>query len=389
MNVQIFSGAMVFDGGQMLADHSVVVKNGSITAILADSDVPNGETVVLQGGVLAPGLIDLQVNGGGGVMLDGSADVACIAHICATHGGLGATGILPTLITDTPQATAAAISAGIAAAQAGVPGFLGLHLEGPHLDPRRKGAHDPALIRPMDEGDLKALCVAAAALPALMVTLAPASVTTAQIATLAAAGAVVSLGHADCTLSEADAAMDAGARCVTHLFNAMSQLGSREPGLVGAALRSRPYAGLIADGLHVHPHTIGLALAAKGLGKVFLVSDAMAVAGTDVTDFTLGGRRILRQQGRLTLEDGTLAGADLTLPEAVRTMIRIIGLRPEQALAMATSVPAGLLGLADEIGLIAPGVVANLVHFDTDWQLAGVWRAGKPLVQAKPAGPGS
>ena len=379
MTIQIFSGAVVFDGGQMLAGHSVVVKNGSISGILPDSDLPSGARVVLKGGVLAPGLIDLQVNGGGGIMLDGGTDVAGIAQICAAHARLGATGILPTLITDTPEATAAVITAGIAAAKAAVPGFLGLHLEGPHLDPRRKGAHDPALIRPMTEADLKALCVAAAALPALMVTLAPASVTPAQIAVLAAAGAIVSLGHADCTLAEAEAAEGAGARCVTHLFNAMSQLGSREPGLVGAALGPHLFTGLIADGQHVHPRTIRLALAAKGLGRVFLVSDAMAVAGTEMTEFNLGGRRILRRQGRLTLEDGTLAGADLSLPEAVRLMIRTIGLRPEEALAMATSVPAGLLGQAGHIGAIAPGLPADLVHFDPDWLIAGIWRAGQSM----------
>lgn len=375
--MQVFGGATVFDGKRMLPDHVVVVENGSVSAVLPKAQAPMSPSVALSGGVLAPGLIDLQVNGGGGIMLDGDADVSRIGQICAAHARLGATGLLPTLITDTPQATAAVVSAGIAAARAQVPGFLGLHLEGPHLDPRRKGAHDVALIRPMTEADLTALLEAATALPALMVTVAPASVAPAQIARLAQAGVVVSLGHAECTLAEARAAQDAGARCVTHLFNAMSQLGNREPGLVGAVLGSDISAGLIADGVHVHPETIRIALAAKGLGRVFLVSDAMAVAGSNMTAFELGGRRILRQQGRLSLEDGTLAGADLALPEAVRFMVRTIGLAPEDALAMATTIPAALIGRGGQSGCIRSGLPADLVHFDADWRLAGVWQSGQ------------
>lgn len=373
---QVLTGAALFDGTTICPGLALVIEGDHIAAILPEAEAPAG-AIDLNGGVLAPGLIDLQVNGGDGILLDGSATVDTLARICAAHARLGATGILPTLITDTPQATAAVIRAGIAAAQARLPGFLGLHLEGPHLDPRRHGAHDPALIRQMTDDDLAALIAAARALPALMVTLAPASARPDQIAALRAAGAVVSLGHADCTLAEARAAHAAGATCVTHLFNAMSPLGSREPGLVGAALSLPLACGLIADGVHVHPETIRLALAAKRAGEVFLVSDAMAVAGTDLTQFHLGNRRILRRDGRLTLEDGTLAGADLSLPQAVRFMIEQVGIAPERALAMASRIPAQVIG-ADRGG-IAPGLPADLVHFDADWNLTRVWQAGGPV----------
>jgi N-acetylglucosamine-6-phosphate deacetylase len=229
----------------------------------------------------------------------------------------------------------------------------------------------------MGEDDLTRLCDAARRLPALMVTLAPESATADQIARLSAAGAVVSLGHSDCSYDTARAAIAAGARCATHLFNAMSQIGNREPGLVGAVLDGDIAAGLIADGIHVAPAALRIALAARPQG-LFLVSDAMAAAGSDATEFRLGGRRILRRDGRLTLEDGTLAGADLSLPQAVAVMIRQVGLAPEAALAMASSVPAALIGAADR-GVLHPGGRADFVHLGPDWTLRGVWRDGMPL----------
>lgn len=371
----ILTAPQVFDGTNLLPDHAVVIEAGEITALLPAAQAPDGPRQVLSG-TLAPGLIDLQVNGGAGIMLDGTATAARIATICAAHARLGATGILPTLITDTPAATTAVIKAGLAATKAHIPGFLGLHLEGPHLDPKRQGAHDPALIRPMTEADLAELCDAARHLPALMLTLAPASVTPAQITQLAEAGAVVSLGHSEASYDQATAATQAGAACVTHLFNAMSQLGNREPGLVGAVLSGTLHAGLIADGLHVHPATLRTALAARP-DRLFLVSDAMAVAGTDMTEFTLGQRRILRQNGRLTLADGTLAGADLSLPQAVAFLITQLGIAPTRALAMASRIPASLIGA--NAGTIRPGQSADLVQFDAGWQLASVWQNGHRL----------
>jgi N-acetylglucosamine-6-phosphate deacetylase len=369
MSAQVFTGAQVFDGTRFVPG-PVRVEDGLVTR-------PGpGQEVRLDGGYLAPGFLDLQVNGAGGRMVDGSCTAAWLEEMCATHARLGATGILPTLITDTPQATATVIAAGVEAARRQVPGFLGLHLEGPHLDPRRKGAHDPALIRRMEEADLVRLLEAAGRLPSLMVTLAPASVTAEQIGRLAAAGVVVSLGHSDCTHAEAMAAMAAGARCVTHLFNAMSQLGNRDPGLVGAALTGPVHAGLIADGIHVAPETIRIAMAASD--RLFLVSDAMAAAGSDLSEFTLNGRRILRQEGRLTLEDGTLAGADLALPQAVGVMVGL-GTPVETALAMATARPADCLGRGDRLGHLVPGRAADMVHLGPDLTLRGVWRGGARL----------
>jgi N-acetylglucosamine-6-phosphate deacetylase len=370
MSAEILAGAAVFDGTDLHPGASLRVVDGCVAG-------PGpGREVRLDGGILAPGFLDLQVNGAGGRMVDGTTTADWLAEMCAIHARAGATGILPTLITDRPETTAAVIAAGVKAARRQVPGFLGLHLEGPHLDQRRKGAHDPGLIRPMTEDDVVRLLDAAGRLPSLMVTLAPASATPDQISRLAAAGVIVSLGHSDCTVAEARAAFAAGARCVTHLFNAMSQLGNRQPGLVGAALTSQVHAGLIADGIHVAPEAIRIAMAASD--RLFLVSDAMAAAGTELTSFTLNGRRIHRRDGRLTLEDGTLAGADLTLPQAVAVMV---GLETpvETALAMATSRPAACLNRAGQTGGLKPGQQADIVHLGADFALKAVWRAGKRI----------
>ncbi|MGB8813257.1 MAG: N-acetylglucosamine-6-phosphate deacetylase [Paracoccaceae bacterium] len=378
MTVQILIGAQVFDGTRLLTRQAVVVEAGKITAVTPEAFAPNGQRIALNGGILAPAFLDLQVNGGAGLMINASTDAAALHTICATHLHLGCAGVLPTLITDTPAATAQVIAAGIAAARVKTPGFLGLHLEGPHLDPRRKGAHDRALIRPMTTEDLSRLCDAAAALPALMVTVAPESTTAEQIATLAAAGAVVSLGHTDCSYDTARAALAAGARCVTHLFNAQSQLGNREPGLVGATLDGTVYAGLIADGIHVHPTAIRIALSVRPKG-IFLVSDCMAFAGSNLTEITLNNRRILRLNGRLTLEDGTLAGADLSLPQALKTMIGTVGISSERALAMATATPARAIGLSETYGYLQSGRAAHMVHLDANWNLTTIWHNGKRL----------
>jgi len=389
--MRAFRAEHIFDGTNLLTDATLLVAQGRVAALLPSGTPPppDAERIDLGAGVLAPGLIDLQVNGGDGVMLGAGTDAAQIARICAAHVRLGATGLLPTLITDTPAVTARVIAAGIEAARAGCPGFLGLHLEGPHLDPRRAGAHDPALIRPLTEADLVALETAARALPALMVTLAPEAATPDQIARLAQSGVVVALGHSDCTADVAEAAFDAGARAVTHLFNAMSQLSARAPGLVGATLAASVPAGIIADGVHVADAALRTALAAKAGDGLFLVSDAMAVAGTDLDQFTLGGRRIARRAGRvegpgagrvggrLTLADGTLAGADITLPQSLAHLIRL-GCPVARALSMATRIPARLIGAADR-GTLVPGARADFVHLAPDMTLNAVWRDGAPV----------
>lgn len=357
----VYTGAQVFDGVTLHEDAALVVENGAATAILPATEAPSGKSVVLDGGVLTPGFVDLQANGGGGVMFNDETSVEGLRVIAAAHVLTGTRAFLPTLITDTPDRTRAAIDAVAAAVADGVPGIAGLHLEGPHLAVAQKGAHDADLIRPMTDQDVDLLESAAHRLPRLKVTVAPESTRPAQIARLARAGVLISLGHSDCSYDTALVAFAAGARCVTHLFNAMSPLRHRAPGLVGAALDIGGIsAGLIADGVHVHPAAMRAAVAAKrGPGSLFLVTDAMATLSSGLQEFRLGGRRVLRGEGRLTLEDGTLAGADLTMPQAIRVLTQEVGVPLVQALSMATMIPARLLSgstLAD------PGIGAPYIH---------------------------
>lgn len=347
--ITTFLNGPIFDGKTVQYGMALRCEDGRISAFGPQDDVDTSAATVvnLNGDILSPGYVDLQVNGGDGIMFNADPSVDTLRRISAAHRRLGVTALLPTLITDTPETTRAAIAAGIEAIAAGVPGITGLHLEGPHLSVARKGAHDAALIRPMEAADLDALLRASRSLPVLKVTVAPENVTEDQVATLARAGVLVSLGHTDADFDTCCRYFAAGARCATHLFNAMSQLGNREPGLVGAALATgAASAGLIADAVHVHPDTMRVAWAAKsGPGRIFLVSDAMAVAGTQDASFELGGREITRRNGILTLADGTLAGADLDLTTAVRVMTDHVGVSLDAALAAATTVPAALIDL--------------------------------------------
>ncbi|SNS14702.1 N-acetylglucosamine-6-phosphate deacetylase [Antarctobacter heliothermus] len=356
----VYCGAQVFDGVTLHKDAVLVVEDGAV-AILPIQEAPSDTAVVLEGGVLTPGFVDLQANGGGGVMFNDETSVEGLRVIAAAHASTGTRAFLPTLITDTPDRTRAAIEAVAAAIADGVPGIAGLHLEGPHLDVAQKGAHDADLIRPMTDQDVAVLEDAAHRLPRLMLTVAPESTRPAQIARLARAGVLISLGHSNCSYDTAMVAFAAGARCVTHLFNAMSPLRHRAPGLVGAALDSgAACAGIIADGVHVHPAAMRAAVAAKrGPGGLFLVTDAMATLSSELQEFRLGGRRVLRAEGRLTLEDGTLAGADLTMPQAIRVLTQEVGVPLVQALSMATTIPARLLSGST---LAGPGFIAPFIH---------------------------
>jgi len=363
-NATIYTGGRLFDGATLYEGHSLLLHEGKVAALKPEIDITDHvQAVDLDGDIVSPGYVDLQVNGGGGLMFNDDPCADTLTQIAQAHRRLGVVRLLPTLITDTPMKTTAAISAATQAISADVRGIAGLHLEGPHLSIARKGAHDATYIRAMTDNDVQELIAAKAALPILKVTLAPENVTTTQVSDLSAAGILVSLGHTDAPFDTCLAYADAGATCVTHLFNAMSQMGNRAPGLVGAALHCPSLnAGLIADGIHVHPAVMRAAWASKtGPGRVFLVSDAMAVAGTDLQSFELDGRRIERRAGQLRLSDGTLAGADLDLTGAVANLVHEVGLPLDTALAAATRVPADVIGLpmcgSMEVGTLATDLI--------------------------------
>ncbi len=347
MSSLTLTGGMIFDGTNLHTDKAARFENGIFRQLVARQLIANNERIVdLAGDILSPAYIDLQVNGGDGVMFNDDPSVDALTRIATAHRSLGAHTILPTLITDSVEKTRAAIEAAKNAIVDNVPGIGGLHLEGPHLCTARKGAHDDKFIRAMNDRDLQHLLDAKQHLPVLKVTIAPENVSLDQVTAMSRAGLLVSLGHTDADYQTCLRYARAGARSATHLFNAMSQLGNREPGLVGAALDCGDLsAGLIADGIHVHSAVMRMACNAKtGPGRIYLVSDAMAVAGSDKREFQLNGRRISRSAGRLTLDDGTLAGADLDLTTAIRVLTQEASMPLEFALQAATSVPGTLIG---------------------------------------------
>jgi N-acetylglucosamine-6-phosphate deacetylase len=376
--MQIFNGAMVLSRAGSMADHSLIVDNGRIAAVVPYRQRPAvGQQIDLDGGVLAPGLIDLQVNGGGGVLFNDQPTHEAIDAIARAHRRDGTTGLLPTVITDTSVVLNAALEAACEASRR-VPGVFGIHVEGPFIDPRRPGVHRQEFMRLMQVQDADGLIEKKTA--AMLVTLAPSAAPLAAISRLAAAGVIVSLGHSEASDLEALAAIDAGARSVTHLFNAMSPLHHRSPGLTGAALADRRVTcGLIADGIHVSATAVRVALAAKSLDTIALVSDAMPPAAGGPPEFSLQGRPVHRVGNHLELADHTLAGAAITLMDAVRWLVRQLNIPLASALHMASFTPACLIGISDRYGCLAEGYAASFIHLDDELRVRQTWIDGIPV----------
>jgi N-acetylglucosamine-6-phosphate deacetylase len=322
--------------------------------------------------ILAPGFIDVQVNGGGGVLFNDSPDLPTLTRMVRAHRRFGTTALLPTLITDTEAKLRQAVDTVAAALAAGEPGIAGLHLEGPFLNPARRGVHRADLIRPLLPADLDYL--RATTVRPLLLTLAPEMVSSDTVRGLRDAGIVVSIGHTDATYEQA---RDSGARGYTHLFNAMPPWLGRAPGPVGAALdESQCYAGLIVDGHHVHPASLRIALRALTPARAMLVTDAMASVGADIDQFLLQGQRIAVAGGRLTTADGTLAGAHLDMASAVRNAVALLDVPLPDALRMASATPADFLGIAAARGRLLPGRAADMVAITEDVDVRAVWVGG-------------
>ncbi len=365
----------VFDGGDFHDRTAVLIEGPHIRGLRGWREVPSGaEQVRLPAGaLLAPGFIDLQVNGGGGVLLNDQPTAHGIRAIARAHRKFGTTGCLPTLITDRRERMEAVIAAAPAALGKGV---LGLHIEGPFLNPARKGVHRPELIRAPDEADL-ALLRGLASVGRSMVTLAPERVPDGFVRALVQSGVRVAAGHSEASAAEMARAADDGLTGVTHLFNAMPPLAGRAPGIVGATLSEpRLIAGIIVDGVHVDPVSIRAAYAAKGAAGLALVTDAMPTVGSNVDHFELMGRRVTLADGRLTIEDGTLGGAHLDMAAAVRNAVRI-GVPLADALQSAALTPARFLGIADQRGALREGAYADLVALTPELDVIATWIEGE------------
>lgn len=368
------TGARILSDDGFIADHALVIDGGVIDAIVPVADV-RGDRVALDGGDLLPGFIDVQVNGGGGVMFNDAPTIDGIAAIGAAHRRFGTTGFLPTLISTDLEKVDAAIAAVDAAIEAGVPGVLGIHLEGPFLNPAKHGIHDPARFRPLDDAMIGR--VTRLERGVTLVTIAPELAPSGAIRALKAMGAIVCAGHSAATYEQTRAALAEGLDGFTHLFNAMTPLEARAPGAVGAAIEDpESWCGLIVDGHHVHPASLRIAMAAKPGGRFFLVTDAMSTVGGGARTFMLGGTPVTARDGKLTGPDGTLAGSDLDMASAVRNAESMIGIARAKAVALATANPARFLGMESRRGRIAPGLAADLVHVDAGLRVRRTWIGG-------------
>lgn len=367
----------IFDGRQWHQGAAVLIENGRIRGLAARAEIPAGlpRRTLPTGTILAPGFIDLQVNGGGGVLLNDEPTPEAMRTIARAHRRFGTTGCLPTLITDARNITQRAIAAG--RGSAGRDGVLGVHLEGPFISPARPGVHRPDRIAHATLDDLDWLADLSGA-GASLITLAPECVPPGFVRGLAAAGIRVSVGHSEASAEVVMRAVAEGLGGVTHLFNAMPPMAGRAPGIVGAGLaESQLTAGLIVDGIHVDPISVRAAFAAKGADGIALVTDAMPTVGAGTDRFELMGRTISLTNGRLTAEDGTLAGAHLDMASAVRNAVGMAEVSLEDALRAASLTPACFLGVEHERGSIRAGAYADFVALAPDLSVTATWVAGE------------
>ncbi|MFY8272547.1 N-acetylglucosamine-6-phosphate deacetylase [Pseudoalteromonas sp. SSDWG2] len=351
-----FHAARLFDSQQILSDVTFEIVNGK----LSFCDAPVAQATPLSG-LVVPGFIDVQVNGGGGAFFNAQQSVTCLESIAAAHAKFGSTALMPTLITDDIQVMQRAAQATAKAIASHVPGVLGIHFEGPHLSLPKKGTHSEQFIRPITAAEFA--IYERDDLGLKMVTLAPENVSVADIRKLVEMKVKVSLGHTNADYATTMAALDAGADGFTHLFNAMSPFTSREPGVVGAALLDdRSWCGLIVDGHHLHPDSARLAIRSKQLGKMMLVTDAMPPVGTEQTEFDFfDGRKVYRTGDRLNSSTGELAGSVLDMASAVRNTVQTLGVSLEESVRMASLYPAQYLGLGASKGRLQNNYDADFV----------------------------
>lgn len=367
MTQQLISVSQLFDGHSWQHNVSVAIDKGIISAITpAHQDVLPG--------LLVPGYIDIQVNGGGGKLFNATPETGALHTIMQAHRRFGTTAMLPTVITDSLQVMQQAADTVAVACQNLASGVIGIHFEGPHLSVPKKGVHPDLYIRPITDAELA--IYAREDIGIKVVTVAPENVSTAQIRQLVALNVHVCLGHSNADAATVQAALQAGATGFTHLYNAMSPLTSREPGMVGVALADPDsWCGVILDGHHMHPVAAKVALAAKPRGKVVLVTDAMSPVGTTDVEFDFFSGKVTRSGNKLTNEQGQLAGSVLDMAAAVRYAIDFLGVVPEEALRMASLYPAQFLGLPDH-GCLTVGHRANMLLLDNNWQVQRSWING-------------
>lgn len=358
----------LYTGSDVLTNHAVIVNRGLIEAVCPEDALPQTiKTIDLKGANVSPGFIDLQLNGCGGVMLNDEITAQTMQIMHQANLKSGCTSYLPTLITSSDEDMRAAVAAAREYHAQYQNQSLGLHLEGPYLNVAKKGIHSVDYIRPSDDSMIDFMCDNADVIA--KVTLAPEHNDAAHIERLSAAGIVVSIGHTNATYAQARQSFDSGVTFATHLFNAMTPMVGREPGVVGAIYDTPDvYAGIIADGFHVDYANIRIAHKIKG-EKLVLVTDATAPAGADMDYFIFVGKKVYYRDGKCVDEHGTLGGSALTMIEAVQNTVEHVGIALDEALRMATLYPAKAIGVDNKLGRIKKGLVANLTVFDRDFNV--------------------
>ncbi|MGE4352368.1 MAG: N-acetylglucosamine-6-phosphate deacetylase [Bdellovibrionales bacterium] len=377
MTALALTDAILFTGEAFVEGQTLLVQDGKIVDIVAKGSVPAGfERVSCAHSILAPAFIDCQVNGGGNVLLNATPTAEGVLTIARAHRKTGTTRLLPTCISDTPDVMAASLQA-VRAARVADSSILGIHFEGPHLSPELSGAHDLSLIRPMEDRD-EALYRAQEG-EVFLLTLSPEQVSLDQISKIKRQGVIVSIGHCAASLEQVQTAIDAGVTGFTHIMNRMPPVRTREPGVAVLALNdTTTYAGVILDGMHLHPELARLVVRSKAEDKLFMVSDAAPPAGAETPlPYVMGGERVVPDaQGRCINDKGVITGAHRTLGECVPVAIRDIRLDPERVLRMASTIPAAFLGLGDRFGKLLPGFVADIVQLDHGFKVQRVWQDG-------------
>ena len=365
----------LFENGVLKHGRALGITEGKVEAVKAQDALPQNVNLKRVAGIISPGFVDLQVNGGGGVLLNATPTAEAMWAIAKAHRQFGTTALLPTVITDHPDILGKAAQAALTAF--GKNGVCGLHIEGPHISQRRRGTHNADHIRPFDDMTLNSVDKLCMAKIPVMITLAPEIVPPDHIAKLVNMGAIVSIGHSEAAPADITAARLAGARCFTHLFNAMSPMQGRDPGVTGTAILSSSYVGIICDGIHVADDMVALALRARPEPNLtFLVSDAMPTVGGP-SQFDLYGQSIKLDQGRLINAEGSLAGAHTTLAAGIRRLVSNLNIPVQTALKMAISVPCAVMGL--DLDRLQGQKIEALLHLNAQGSYTG------PVSQISPS----
>ena len=375
---QALLGSQIFCGERFYDDHALLLDGKSIVDIVHKNNIPdNFNKIELDQGILAPGFIDLQVNGGGGVLFNNSPNKESLNTIIKAHQFFGTTSIMPTVISDSLEVLEQCIKT-VTEEIKNNSSLLGIHIEGPFFNTKYRGVHQKQYISTINSDYLN-LFESLRGFP-VMLTLAPECISSQQLKHLTSLGIKTLAGHSDATYDELDDAINNGLDGFTHLFNAMGQISAREPGVVGSALHfENTFASIIVDLHHVHPSLIQLAYQLKPKGKLFFISDSMATINHGKPSFELYDEVVNESDGRLVNSEGKLAGSSITQIDAVKNAYQKCNIPLNQALAMASRYPAEYLGIANHWGSLKPGYRADLVHFDSNFKVHNAWVSGKQI----------